>query len=50
LTIFEYEALAMAGNGNYVNLLNFLGKICEITYSAVKNRLTAMLYFPRSVG
>ena len=50
LTNFEYEGHAMAGNRNYVNFLNFLGKVCEITSSPVKNMQTAMLYFPRSVG
>jgi hypothetical protein len=31
LTNFEYETNEMAGNGNYVNLPNLLGKIREIT-------------------
>ena len=30
---FEYEAYAMTGNGNQVNLLNFRGKFREITSS-----------------
>ena len=28
---FEYKVNEMTGNGNYVNLLNLLRKICEIT-------------------
>ena len=30
---FEYEAYAMTGNGNQVNLLNLSGKIREMTSS-----------------
>ena len=33
LKFFEYEAYAMTGNGNQVNLLNLRGKIREITSS-----------------
>ena len=32
LTNFEYEAYAIIGNGNFVNLLNIVGKICEIKF------------------
>ena len=31
LTNFEYDVNELTGNGNYVNVLNFDGKICEIS-------------------
>ena len=31
LTNFEYEVNEMTGNGKYVNVLNFDGKVCEIS-------------------
>ena len=31
LTNFEYKINEMTRNGNYINLLNLLRKICEIT-------------------
>ena len=31
LTNFEYAVNEMTGNGNYVNMLNFDGKICEVS-------------------
>ena len=33
LTNFEYEVNEMTGNGKYVNVLNFDGKVCEISSS-----------------